>query len=191
MTLCYILPERRGWVNMINKRSLSTGWLEYFDALKPKCLHKIRWSLSQKNSMRFPLFRTSLKHFISFLLWLQRFLFFDCLRIASTEYTYVCCFVGCCFQDLFKITGSILEYFSFNFFSMRFVCVHVVNPYCSTDASTAVRPLTSYLKNHPCKTNETCGTQLETQRRTHKWHYSIDHNSWTCQCWSTSKNFLH
>ena len=37
-------------------------------------------------------------------------------------------FMGCCFQDLFNIARSILVQFS-----MRFVSVQVVHPYCSTD----------------------------------------------------------
>ena len=40
--------------------------------------------------------------------------------------------------------------------------------------STKQRSLTSHLKSHPSKTNKTCGTQLEKQKRTHKWRSSID-----------------
>ena len=36
------------------------------------------------------------------------------------------------------------------------------------EATTAVWPLTSHLKNHPNKTNMTCKTLLEKQGRTYK-----------------------
>ena len=40
--------------------------------------------------------------------------------------------------------------------------------------TTVVRSLTSHLKNHPNKTNKTCGTVLENQGRTHKWLSPMD-----------------
>ena len=40
--------------------------------------------------------------------------------------------------------------------------------------TTLVRPLTSSLKNHPSKANETCETLQEKQRQTHKWCSSAD-----------------
>ena len=43
------------------------------------------------------------------------------------KWPYSCCFVGCCFQDLFNITRSILVQFPSNFFCMRFVSIHVVH----------------------------------------------------------------
>ena len=52
---------------------------------------------------------------------------------------YSCCFVGCCFQDLFKITCSILALFSSSFFSMHFVNSHVVHPCSSNDTATACK----------------------------------------------------
>ena len=45
---------------------------------------------------------------------------------------------SCCFQDFFNITHSILVQFSFSFFSMCFVCVHVVYPYSSIDTTAAI-----------------------------------------------------
>ena len=53
---------------------------------------------------------------------------------------------------------------------------------------TVVQPLTSHLKNYPSKTNKTCGTPLEKQRQTHKWHSSTSSYTWMCHCWLTSKN---
>ena len=38
---------------------------------------------------------------------------------------YNCCFVACCFQDLFNIACSILVWFLSSFFSMHFVCIHI------------------------------------------------------------------
>ena len=42
---------------------------------------------------------------------------------------YSCCFVRCCFQDLFNIAHSILVQLLSGFFSIRLVSVHVVHPY--------------------------------------------------------------
>ena len=53
------------------------------------------------------------------------------------KWPYRCCFVSCCFQNLFQTVRSILEYFSSNSFSMHFVGVYVVRPYSSRDTATA------------------------------------------------------
>ena len=45
-------------------------------------------------------------------------------------------FVGCCFQDLFKIIRIILLYFPSSFFSKHSVKVQVVQPYYNTDTAT-------------------------------------------------------
>ena len=55
----------------------------------------------------------------------------------GVRWLYSCFFVGCCFQDLFKITRSNLVQFPSSLFSMRFVSVHVVHPYSSTDTTAA------------------------------------------------------
>ena len=47
-----------------------------------------------------------------------------------------CCFVGCCFQDLLKIVHSNPVSFLSDFFSMYFVCIHVVHPYSNIDTAT-------------------------------------------------------
>ena len=52
------------------------------------------------------------------------------------RWPYNCCFMGCCFQDLFNITHSILGQFSSSFFSVSFVSIHVVHPYSRTDTTT-------------------------------------------------------
>ena len=57
--------------------------------------------------------------------------------------------------------------------------------------TTAVWPLTSYLKNHPSKTKKTYGTLFEKQGRTYKWHSSIDSYIWSCQWWPTSKKIIY
>ena len=54
--------------------------------------------------------------------------------------------------------------------------------------TAAVRPSTSYLTNHPNKTNKACRTLLKKQGLTHKWPSSVDPCTWTCQCWPTKKN---
>ena len=40
---------------------------------------------------------------------------------------YSCCFVGCCFQDLFNIACRILVQFPSSFFNISLVSVHVVH----------------------------------------------------------------
>ena len=45
--------------------------------------------------------------------------------------------VGCCFHDLFKTARSILVQLPSSLFSRRFVRVQVVQPYSSTDTTTA------------------------------------------------------
>ena len=41
-------------------------------------------------------------------------------------------------------------------------------PKATPHITTSIRPLTSHLKNHPSKTNQTRGTMLEKHGRTHK-----------------------
>ena len=52
------------------------------------------------------------------------------------KWQYNCCFVRCCFQDLFKTDCSILESFPSSFFSKHFIRVQVVQPYSSIDMAT-------------------------------------------------------
>ena len=47
-----------------------------------------------------------------------------------------CCFVGCCFQDLFNKARNISMQFPSIFFSMRLVSLNVVHPYNSIDIPT-------------------------------------------------------
>ena len=51
--------------------------------------------------------------------------------------------------------------------------------------TTAVRPLASYLKNYPSKTNKTCGTLLKKQGQT-----SMDPYTRTYQSSSTGKDLV-
>ena len=53
------------------------------------------------------------------------------------KWSYSCCFLGRCFQDLFSITPSIHARFLSSFSSMRFVSVHVMHPSSSTDPTAA------------------------------------------------------
>ena len=54
------------------------------------------------------------------------------LEIGSM-WPYSCCFVECCFQDLFNIAPSILVQLLSSFFSGHLVSDHVVHPYSRTD----------------------------------------------------------
>ena len=53
------------------------------------------------------------------------------------KWPFSCCFVGCCFQDLFNIAQSILVQFPSRFFFLHFVSIHVVHPYSSIDTTAA------------------------------------------------------
>ena len=50
---------------------------------------------------------------------------------------YNCCFVGCCFPDLFKAPRSILVKLQSSFSSMRFTSVYMVHRYSSMDTATS------------------------------------------------------
>ena len=45
------------------------------------------------------------------------------------KWPYSCCFVECCFQDLFNIAHSILVQFLSSFSSVHFVSIYEVHPY--------------------------------------------------------------
>ena len=53
------------------------------------------------------------------------------------KWPYSCCFVWCCFKDLFKIACSILLWFPSGFFSKCFITHQVLHSYSSTDTTTA------------------------------------------------------
>ena len=66
---------------------------------------------------------------------LVRLILMICERVC--KWPYSCCFVGCCFQDLFRTARNILVLFPSSFFFAYFVSVRVVHPYSSTDTATA------------------------------------------------------
>ena len=57
------------------------------------------------------------------------------------RWPYSCCFVACCFQDLFNIARRIIVQLLSSFFSIRLVSVHVVHPYSSMDTTAALKKL--------------------------------------------------
>ena len=57
--------------------------------------------------------------------------------VICGRWSYSCFQAGCCFHVLFRITLSILVQFPSSLFSRRFVRVQVVQPYSSTDTTTA------------------------------------------------------
>ena len=56
--------------------------------------------------------------------------------VMGGRWSYSCCFVGCCPQDVFNIARSILVQLPSSFFSIRLVNVHIVHP-CSSIDTTA------------------------------------------------------
>ena len=58
------------------------------------------------------------------------------------KWPYSCCFMECCFQDLFSIAQSVPVQFLSSFFARCFVSIHMGYPYCSIDNTTA------WLKSH-------------------------------------------
>ena len=52
--------------------------------------------------------------------------------------------------------------------------------------AAAVRPPTTHHKNYPSQTNQTCGTLLEKQERTHKGRTPVDPFTWTSKGRTTS-----
>ena len=56
-------------------------------------------------------------------------------------WSYSCCFVECCFQDLFNIARSILVQLPSSFLSIRLVSVLVVHPYSCMDPTAAWKKL--------------------------------------------------
>ena len=67
-------------------------------------------------------------------------LFVLVLEMGGT-WPYRCCFVGCCFQDLFNIACSVLVQFPSSIFSICLVSVHVVHPYSSIYCTPAWKKL--------------------------------------------------
>ena len=63
------------------------------------------------------------------------------------SWPYSCCFVGCCFHDLFNIARSIFVQLSSSFFSIHLVSVHVVHPYSSMNMTAAWKRLRFILSN--------------------------------------------
>ena len=61
--------------------------------------------------------------------------------VIGGRWPYSCCFVGCCFQDLFNIACSILVRLPSSFLSICFVGIHVVHPYSSIDTIPAWKKL--------------------------------------------------
>ena len=55
--------------------------------------------------------------------------------LMGGRWSYSCCFVGCCLQDLFNIACSILVQLPSIFFSIRLLSVHVLHPYSSIDTT--------------------------------------------------------
>ena len=53
------------------------------------------------------------------------------------SWLYSCCFLGCCFQELFNIVCSLLMQLPSRFFSLCVISVHVMHPYSSMDMTDA------------------------------------------------------
>ena len=67
-------------------------------------------------------------------LHIAHFTLIACVMGGKCPYS---CFVGCCFQDLFKTTCSIFVLLPSSFFPKHFVRVQIVQPLNSTDMALA------------------------------------------------------
>ena len=63
------------------------------------------------------------------------------LMVLQKGGKYRCCFVRCCFQDLFNIAHSILIQLPSSFFYLHIVSVHVVHLYSIMDTNAARKKL--------------------------------------------------
>ena len=73
------------------------------------------------------------------------------LNIES-KWLYSCCFVGCCFGDLFNTARSIIRQFRFSFFSIYSISVCMVHPYSNIVANAVVKIFCCiyiYIYSHP------------------------------------------
>ena len=61
------------------------------------------------------------------------------------RWSYSCCFVECCFQDMAR---SILVQLPYCFFSIFLVSVHIVHPYSSIDTTAAWKTLLIFIQLH-------------------------------------------
>ena len=55
------------------------------------------------------------------------------------RWSYICCLVWCCFEDLFNIARCILVLFPSSFFAIRLVSVHLVHLYSRSGTNVAWR----------------------------------------------------
>ena len=62
------------------------------------------------------------------------------------QWPYSCCFMKCCYQDLYNIARRILAQFLSSFCSICLVSFHVVYLYSSIDTTTAWKLTTMYRK---------------------------------------------
>ena len=80
------------------------------------------------------------------------------------RWPYNCCFVRCCFADLFNISSSILVQFpSSFFFSMCLISVYVVHPYSRMDTASAWKKTDIGLHVNAEKTEYMCINQNLTR----------------------------
>ena len=63
------------------------------------------------------------------------------------KWPYSCCFVGCCFQELFSTARRILVKFTSSFSSLHFFSVHMVHPYISINTTAAWKKSSFILSN--------------------------------------------
>ena len=65
----------------------------------------------------------------------------------ESRWLYSCCFVGCCFQDLFNIARRFYVQFLTIFFSIRLISNYVVHPYRRIDTTPVWKKLRFILSN--------------------------------------------
>ena len=94
-----------------------------------------------------------------------------------------CCFVGCCFQDLFNIACNILVQFLLSFFSIHLVSIHVVYPYSRIVITTAWKKIAFYFTRQVWLPYDSLLIAVHTFDSQILMSFSIDEallSRWTC-----------
>ena len=120
-----LLPA--GLVYILYPCSAVVGWYVLLD--RPTLVCPCEWVHRRTSLMISFLLLQQYSPYLVHLIWMV-------LEIGG-RWQYNCCFVGCCFLDLFSTIHNILVQLPFSFSFIHFVSVHVVHPYSKIDTTAA------------------------------------------------------